>query len=146
MPSRRLQSAAQTRAAVRQLRREVCEANRAIHRARLVTEHSGNASGLLRELNLIAIKPSGVDYESLTPEMIVLLDLEGRPWPAARYGLAASRLRPSVDLPHHAYLYRRCPEIGGVVHTHPNSPPSFALRAQPIPACLTAIADEFGGE
>ncbi len=137
---------AAVRAQAQRLREQVCEANRGIYRARLVTVHSGNASGIARELDLVAIKPSGVDYDSLTPEKIALVTLKGQPWPAARYGLTTAGLRPSVDLPHHLYLYRHCPEIGGIVHTHSNYATSFALLSQPIPACLTAIADEFGGE
>ncbi len=146
MPRARRSASLALRSQVERLREWVCEANRGIYRARLVTEHSGNASGIARELDLVAIKPSGVDYENLKPQMIALATLAGEPWPAARYGLDAAGLRPSVDLPHHLFLYRCCPEIGGIVHTHSNYATSFALLRQPIPACLTAIADEFGGE
>ena len=124
------------------LREAVCAANRGIHRAGLVTEHSGNASGIDRTLGLVAIKPSGVDYESLTPEMLPITDLQGRRF--AMPGMADAGLKPSVDLPHHLYLYRSMKDLGGVVHTHSNYATSFALLGRPIPAWLTAIADEFG--
>jgi L-ribulose-5-phosphate 4-epimerase len=98
--------------------------------------HSGNASGLDRKRGLVVIKPSGLDYDTMRPSDMVVTDMDGR----VRQG----KWKPSVDLPHHLYLYRHCPEIGGVVHTHSNYATSFALLGKPIPAYLTAIADEFG--
>ena len=121
-----------------QLRREVWEANIGIFRAGLVTMHSGNASGIDRRRGLVVIKPSGMDYDKMRPSDMVVTNLEGRP--------IRSKWRPSVDLPHHLYLYHHRPEIGGVVHTHSNYATSFALLGRPIPAYLTAIADEFGNE
>jgi L-ribulose-5-phosphate 4-epimerase len=121
-----------------QLRREVWEANLGIFRAGLVTMHSGNASGFDRGRGLVIIKPSGMDYEKLKPADMVVTDLEGKK--------VKGRWKPSVDLPHHLYLYRHRPEIGGVVHTHSNYATSFALLGRPIPVYLTAIADEFGEE
>ncbi len=121
-----------------QLRREVWEANLGIFRAGLVTMHAGNASGVDRKQGLVVIKPSGMDYDNLRPEDMVVTDLEGRK--------VSGRWNPSVDLPHHLYLYNHCPEIGGVIHTHSNYATSFALLGQPIPVYLTAIADEFGAE
>jgi L-ribulose-5-phosphate 4-epimerase len=121
-----------------QLRREVWEANLGIYRGGLVTMHSGNASGIDRKRGLVLIKPSGMDYEKLKPADMVVTDLKGRK--------VEGRWKPSVDLPHHLYLYRHRPEIGGVVHTHSNYATSFALLGRPIPAYLTAIADEFGEE
>ncbi len=120
------------------LRREVWEANLGIYRAGLVTMHSGNASGIDRRRGLVVIKPSGMDYDKLRPSDLVVTDLEGRQ--------VAGKWRPSVDLRHHLYLYQRCPEIGGIIHTHSNYATSFAMLGRPIPAYLTAIADEFGGE
>ena len=117
------------------LREQVWEANLGIFRSGLVTMHSGNASGLDRERGLVVIKPSGVDYEKLTPEMLVVTDLEGRP---VETGCAGDRLKPSVDLPHHLYLYRHCPDLGGIVHTHSSYATSFALLGRSIPAYLTA--------
>ncbi len=121
-----------------QLCREVWEANLAIYRAGLVTMHSGNASGVDRRRGLMIIKPSGMDYEKLRPQDMVVTDLEGRK--------VSGKWNPSVDLPHHLYLYQHRPEIGGVIHTHSNYATSFALLGRPIPVYLTAIADEFGAE
>ncbi|HZT73122.1 MAG TPA: class II aldolase/adducin family protein [Terriglobales bacterium] len=120
------------------LRREVWAANRGIHRAGLVTMHSGNASGIDRSRGLVAIKPSGMDYDRLRPEDLAIVDLDGR--------RVAGRWKPSVDLPHHLYLYRHCPDLGGIVHTHSNYATAFALLRRPLPAYLTAMADEFGPE
>lgn len=121
-----------------QLRREVWEANLGIFRAGLVTMHSGNASGMDRKRGLVVIKPSGMDYDKLRPADLVVTDLQGR--------VVRGRWKPSVDLPHHLYIYRHRPEVGGVVHTHSNYATSFALLGKPIPAYLTAIADEFGDQ
>jgi L-ribulose-5-phosphate 4-epimerase len=122
-----------------ELREEVCYANKMLPAAGLVTMHSGNASGLDRRSGRLVIKPSGVDYEQLTPEDLVEVDLEtGR--------VTDSRLRPSVDLPHHLFLYRNMPEVAGIVHTHSNYASAFAAVGKPIPLCLTAIADQFGAE
>jgi L-ribulose-5-phosphate 4-epimerase len=119
------------------LRKEVCRANQMLLATGLVTMHSGNASGLDRRSGRLVIKPSGVDYDALAPEDLVEVDLETG-------AVVESRLRPSVDLPHHLYLYRNVPEIGGIVHTHSNYATAMAAVGRPIPLCLTAIADEFG--
>jgi L-ribulose-5-phosphate 4-epimerase len=121
------------------LRREVCHVNRMLPAAGLVTMHSGNASGLDRPSGRLVIKPSGVDYDRLTPEDLVEVDLETGE-------VIASRLRPSVDLPHHLFLYRHLSAVAGIVHTHSNHATAFAAVGTPIPLCLTAIADEFGAE
>jgi L-ribulose-5-phosphate 4-epimerase len=120
------------------LRRAVWEANLGIFRAGLVTMHSGNASGIDRRRGLVIIKPSGVDYDRMKPTDMVVTDLEGHK--------VKGRWKPSVDLPHHLYLYKRCPEIGSVIHTHSNYATSFALLGRSIPVYLTATADEFGAE
>jgi L-ribulose-5-phosphate 4-epimerase len=125
------------------LREEVLEANLGIYRAGLVTMHSGNASGIDRDSGTVLIKPSGMDYEKLTPALLVATDLHGGKLSTGEPG---DQLNPSVDLPHHLYLYAHCPDIGGIVHTHSNYATSFALLNRPIPAHLTAIADEFGPE
>ncbi len=125
------------------LRTEVYKANIGIFRSGLVTMHSGNASGLDKSRNFIVIKPSGVDYDKLTPETLVVTDLEGKKiWT----GEPGDDLNPSVDLPHHLYLYQNCDDIGGVIHTHSNYATSFALLGRSLPVYLTAIADEFGAE
>ena len=119
------------------MREEVCYVNKMLSVAGLVTMHSGNASGLDRRAGRLYIKPSGVDYETLRPEDLVEVDLETG-------AVIDSRLRPSVDLPHHLYLYRHMPEVGGIIHTHSNYATAFAAVGRSIPLCLTAIADEFG--
>ncbi len=121
-----------------QLRREVWEANQGIFRAGLVTMHSGNASGIDRKRGLVVIKPSGMDYNKLRPADLVATDLEGRK--------IRGKWKPSVDLPHHLYIYKHRPEIGSIIHTHSPYATSLSLLARPIPAYLTAIADEFGAE
>ena len=121
-----------------QLRREVWETNLGIFRAGLVTMHAGNASGIDRKRGLVIIKPSGMDYDKLRPADMVVVDLEGRK--------LKGKWKPSVDLPHHLYLYQHRPEIGGVIHTHSNYATAFALLGRSIPVYLTAIADEFGAE
>ncbi len=128
---------------LKQLREQVFEANLGIYRAGLVTMHSGNASGIDRESGSVVIKPSGMDYEKLSPALLVTTDLMGR---KVNTGEAGDQLKPSVDLPHHLYVYSHCPELGGIVHTHSNYATSFAVLGRPIPAYLTAIADEFGLE
>lgn len=125
-------------ASFEKLRREVWAANVEIFRSGLVTMHSGNASGIDRKRGLVVIKPSGMDYDKLRPSDLAVTDLGGR----KREG----RWNPSVDLPHHLYLYRHRPEIGGVIHTHSNYATCFALLGRPISVYLTAIADEFGAE
>jgi L-ribulose-5-phosphate 4-epimerase len=125
------------------LREQVLQANLGIYRGGLVTMHSGNASGIDRDAGVVVIKPSGMDYEKLTAALLVATDLSGRKLDTGQPG---DQLNPSVDLPHHLYLYSHCLEIGGIVHTHSNYATSFAVLGRPIPAYLTAIADEFGPE
>ncbi len=121
-----------------QLRREVFEANLGVWRGGLVTMHSGNASGIDRKRGVVLIKPSGMDYDRMKPADIVMTDLDGRK--------LRGNWNPSVDLPDHLYIYKHCPEVGGVIHTHSNYATSFAMLGMPIPPYTTAIADEFGGE
>jgi L-ribulose-5-phosphate 4-epimerase len=131
-----------------ELRQEVWRANRQLPALGLVVMHSGNASGVHRGSGLVLIKPSGVDYDTLRPEDLAVVALEdGAPVEADRVpdGIA-SPLRPSVDTQHHLALYRKDPQIGGVVHTHSNHATAFAAACRPIPCALTAMADEFGGE
>lgn len=122
-----------------ELRNAVCYANKMLLQTGLVTMHSGNASGLDRASGHLVIKPSGVDYETLTPEMLVEVDV-------ATGEVVSGELSPSVDLPHHLMLYRNMDDIGGIIHTHSNYASSFAAVHSSIPLCLTAIADEFGEE
>jgi len=118
------------------LRDDVCGLNRSLPRYGLVTVHSGNASGFDPASGRLVIKPSGVDYDALTPEMLVEVDRDS--------GESIGALRPSVDAPHHQYLYRHLPEVRFVVHTHSSYATACAACQMPIPAVLTAIADEFG--
>ena len=120
------------------LKKAVWEANQGIFKAGLVTMHSGNASGIDRARGLVVIKPSGMDYDKMRPSDMVVTDLKGKS--------IDNKWRPSVDLPHHLYLYKNRPDIGGVIHTHSNYATSFALLGRSIPVYLTAIADEFGCE
>lgn len=105
--------------------------------------HSGNASAINRKREIVLIKPSGVDYSRLSPSLLVAVDLDGNPVVTSG---GDNRFRPSVDLPHHLHLYRTCPDIGGIVHTHSNYATSFALLGKALPPYLTAMADEFGDE
>jgi L-ribulose-5-phosphate 4-epimerase len=120
------------------LRKEVWKANLGVYRSGLVTMHSGNASGIDRQRGVILIKPSGMDYDKMRPADMVMTDLEGHK--------IKGKWNPSVDLPDHVYLYKHCPDIGGIIHTHSNYATSFALLGKSIPVYLTAIADEFGEE
>ena len=121
------------------LKLEVAKANWALPEAGLVTMHSGNASGYSPEHDLLFIKPSGMDYGDITPDNVV-------PVRVSTGEVLASGVRPSVDLPHHLFLYRNLPGIRGVIHTHSNYATAFAAVLQPVPLVLTAIADEFGAE
>lgn len=120
-----------------QLRSIVCAMNKVLPAEGLVTMTSGNVSGRDPETNLVVIKPSGISFEALTPDDLVIVDLQGN--------VIEGTLKPSVDTPTHLVVYRARPDINGMVHTHSNYATSFAALGQPIPAVLTAIADEFGG-
>jgi L-ribulose-5-phosphate 4-epimerase len=103
----------------------------------LVAWTGGNISARDTESGLVVIKPSGVRYEHMRPEHMVVLDLEGRK--------VEGELKPSSDTASHLYVYRHRPDVGGVVHTHSPYATAFAANGRPIPVVLTAIADEFGG-
>jgi L-ribulose-5-phosphate 4-epimerase len=120
------------------LRHEVWRANQALVRAGLVTLSFGNASGVDRDAGLMVIKPSGVPYDELRPEALVAVALDdGR--------VLSGDLRPSSDTPTHLALYRRYPEIGGVVHTHSTEAAAWAQAHRSIPALGTTHADHFHG-
>lgn len=120
------------------LRAQVCEANLALVREGLVLRTWGNASGIDREHGLVAIKPSGVDYASLTPDRIAVVDLDGEPVEAG--------LKPSVDTAAHVTLYKAFAEVGGIVHTHSHYATCWAQARRPIPCLGTTHADYFCGE
>ncbi len=130
-----------------ELREEVWWTNVQLPANRLVAMHSGNASGIHRETDLVLIKPSGVDYERLEPRDLVVVTLDGDAAPAEAVpdGITTP-LRPSVDTQHHLALYRGDPAIGGVIHTHSNYATAWAAVGVPVPCALTAMADEFGGD
>jgi L-ribulose-5-phosphate 4-epimerase len=119
------------------LRAEVCEANLEVVRRGLVLYTFGNASGISREQGLVAIKPSGVPYETLRQEHLVITDLDGR--------IVEGNLKPSSDLPTHLALYRAFPAIGGVVHTHSRYATAWAQAGREIPCLGTTHADYFHG-
>lgn len=122
----------------RQLKEEVLKANLALPQHDLVTFTWGNVSGIDRNTGLVVIKPSGVPYEQLTIEDLVVVDLEGN--------IVEGELRPSSDTPTHLALYRALPEIGGIVHTHSPWATSWAQAKRSIPAFGTTHADYFYGE
>ena len=122
---------------LKELRQQVCEANLMLPRYGLVTWTSGNVSGRDACTGHVVIKPSGVRYEEMRPEHMVVVDLAGE--------LVEGDLNPSVDAPTHLYVYRHRQDVHGVVHTHSPYATAFAALGKPIPVYLTAIADEFGG-
>ena len=119
------------------LREELWQLHLELPRNGLVTWTSGNISARDPETGLVVIKPSGVMYEDLRPEDMVILDLEG--------DCIEGALKPSSDTASHLVIYRHRPDVNGVVHTHSPYATAFAALGRPIPVYLTAIADEFGG-
>ena len=119
------------------LREKVLEANLDLVRRGLLLSTFGNASGVAREEGLIVIKPSGVPYDGMKPEDLVVTDLQGK--------IVEGNLRPSSDLPTHAALYRAFPSIGGIAHTHSEYATAWAQARQPIPCFGTTHADYFHG-
>ncbi|MBF4633142.1 L-ribulose-5-phosphate 4-epimerase [Agreia pratensis] len=128
--------------AIARVRDDVARLHGELVRYGLVIWTGGNISGRVPGAELFVIKPSGVDYDALTPENMILCDLDGNVIP----GTPGSDRSPSSDTAAHAYVYRHMPEVGGVVHTHSTYAVAWAARAEPIPCVITAMADEFGGE
>jgi L-ribulose-5-phosphate 4-epimerase len=129
---------ADTRATIASIRREVCALHAELTRYHLVVWTAGNVSARVPGQDLLVIKPSGVSYDDLTPENMVVCDLDGRVVDGAH--------APSSDTEAQAYVYRHLPDVGGVVHTHSPYATAWAARGEPIPCVLTMVADEFGGE
>jgi len=125
-------------ATIQTLRREVCDLHAQLTRYQLVVWTAGNVSARVPGQDLLLIKPSGVAYDELTPENMVLCDLDGR--------VVEGEHSPSSDTEAEAYVYRQMPQVGGVVHTHSPYATAWAARGEPIPCVLTMVADEFGGE
>jgi len=121
-----------------QLKEEVLRANLALRDWGLVTLTWGNASGIDRECGLVVIKPSGVEYDKMRAEDMVVLDLQGN--------VVEGELNPSSDAPTHLELYREFPDLGGVVHTHSIYATAFAQAHEDIPALGTTHADHFYGD
>jgi L-ribulose-5-phosphate 4-epimerase len=120
------------------LRREVCALHAELPRNGLVAWTSGNLSARVPGEDLMVIKPSGVSYDDLHPDAIVVCDLQG--------ALVEGDLAPSSDAAAHGFVYREMPDVGGVAHTHSAYATAWAIRGEPIPCVMTAMADEFGGE
>jgi L-ribulose-5-phosphate 4-epimerase len=123
---------------ISRIRSEVCALHAELVRYQLVVWTAGNVSARVPGEDLMVIKPSGVGYDDLTPENMVVCDLYGR--------VVEGDLSPSSDTAAHAYVYRHMPEVNGVVHTHSTYASAWAARGEPVPCVLTAMADEFGGE
>jgi L-ribulose-5-phosphate 4-epimerase len=121
-----------------ELRAELVALHRQLVESELVVWTAGNVSARVPDADLMLIKPSGVPYDELTAESMVLCDLYGKP--------VSDGLKPSSDVFAHAYVYRHMPEVRGVVHTHSTYATAWAARGEAIPCVLTAMADEFGGE
>jgi L-ribulose-5-phosphate 4-epimerase len=120
------------------LRTSLCTLHAELPRANLVSWTSGNISARSFDTSEMIIKPSGVLFEALTPESMVICDLHG--------GVVDGTFKPSSDTLTHAHIYREMPEVGGIVHTHSPYATAWAANSLAIPCVLTAMADEFGGE
>ena len=120
-----------------QLKKAVFDANMELPRRGLVTYTWGNVSGIDRESGLVVIKPSGVDYDSMTPEDLVVLTLDGK--------IVEGKLNPSSDTKTHLELYKAFPQLGGIVHTHSPNAVAWAQAGEDIPCYGTTHADYFYG-
>lgn len=127
--------------AIATVRADVSRLHGELVRYGLVVWTGGNVSGRVPGADLFVIKPSGVSYDDLAPENMILCDLDGNVIP----GTEGSERSPSSDTAAHAYVYRHMPEVGGVVHTHSPYAVAWAARGEEIPCVITAMADEFGG-
>jgi L-ribulose-5-phosphate 4-epimerase len=123
---------------VARVREIVARLHGELPRWELVVWTAGNVSQRLTTADLFVIKPSGVTYDELTPEAMVVCDLDGT--------LVDGERSPSSDTAAHAYVYQHMPEVGGVVHTHSTYATAWAARGEPVPCVLTMMADEFGGD
>jgi L-ribulose-5-phosphate 4-epimerase len=119
------------------LRRIVCELHAELPKNQLVAWTSGNLSARDPESNLVVIKPSGIKFDDLRPETMVVVDLEGH--------LVEGDYKASSDTASHCYIYRHMPQVNGIVHTHSRYATAFAVLGRPIPCVTTAMGDEFGG-
>jgi L-ribulose-5-phosphate 4-epimerase len=134
------------------VRAEVCALHAELTRYELVVWTAGNVSARVPGYDLMVIKPSGVSYDDLIPDLMVVTDLYGTPVISLSADAgggpvewANPDLSPSSDTAAHAYVYRHMPEVGGVVHTHSTYATAWAARGEEIPCVLTMMGDEFGG-
>ena len=123
---------------IKTIRVEVARLHDELPRYQLVVWTAGNVSARVPGHDLLVIKPSGVGYNELTPEAMVVTDLDGQ--------LVDGDRSPSSDTAAHAYVYKHMPQVGGVVHTHSTYATAWAARGEAIPCVLTMMGDEFGGE
>lgn len=128
--------------AVRSVREQVAAMHAELPKNGLVVWTAGNVSGRVPGEPRFLIKPSGLGFDELTPEAMVLCDLDGNVVP----GSIGSERSPSSDTFAHAHVYRSMPAVGGVVHTHSPYATAWAARREPIPCVITGMADEFGGD
>lgn len=128
----------QLREEIERTRRVVSDLHAELPKWELVVWTAGNVSQRITGADLFVIKPSGVTYDALSPEAMVVCDLDGN--------LVEGTRSPSSDTAAHAYVYRHMPEVGGVVHTHSTYATAWAARGEPVPCVLTMMADEFGGD
>ncbi len=133
---------AELQSSIDSVRADVAALHAELVRNGLVIWTGGNISGRVPGAELFVIKPSGVSYDDLAPENMILCDLEGVVIPET----PGAEHSPSSDTAAHAYVYRHMPEVGGVVHTHSTYATAWAARAEAIPCVITAMADEFGGD
>jgi len=138
MPDGRGNIAPELREAVDRIREQVCALHDYLPKSGLVAWTAGNVSARVPGADLMVIKPSGLEYEQLTPESMVVCDLDGN--------VVEGSYSPSSDTGSHAYVYRHRPDVGGVVHTHSTYATAWSARGEAIPCVITAMADEFGGD
>lgn len=119
------------------LKEEVYQNNMALPKNGLVLWTSGNVSARDPETNLVVIKPSGIQFDDLSPEMMIVVDLEGN--------VIEGTLKPSVDTESHLYVYNHCPDILGITHTHSPYATCFSILGEPLPIYTTTSAAVFGG-
>ena len=122
---------------LQELREQVCEGNLELPRHNLVAWTGGNLSAIDEETGYIVIKPSGMRYEEMTPDDMVVVAPDGK--------VVEGKHGPSSDTSSHLYVYQHRKDVKSVIHTHSRYATAFAAIGEPIPCCLTAIADEFGG-
>lgn len=123
---------------LQELKEQLVQLHLELPKNQLVAWTSGNVSARDAETGLVVIKASGIRYEEMRPEHMVVIDISGK--------VVEGDFKPSSDAYSHLYIYQHRPDVGGVVHTHSRYATAFAAVGKPIPCVLTAIADEFGGD